>query len=114
MFLAAQLDGATSRISFRPAAISFQGIAKGPIRMNPSCQFKIEAFANEIFNAGRPTRIKDFEQAERLALAQVRATHDIGGYAAMQMAGGTGSYVRGKLLRLQTTTRRPAAEGVVQ
>ena len=49
--------------------------------MNPPSRLEIEALANEIFNANRQTRIRDFEQAEKLTLTQVRSTHNIGGYA---------------------------------
>jgi hypothetical protein len=135
----------------RLPADPLQGIAKGAIRMNLPSRFEIGTLANEIFEADHERRIRDFAQEETRVLAQVRSTHNIGGYApalvqcgverlrseiltladawaeaftlygvpsdvwaekalekaALQMAGGTVSGIRGQLHLLKIRTRNP-------
>ena len=48
--------------------------------MNSPSRSEIETLANEIFGADIERRIRDFAREETRALAQVRSTHNIGGY----------------------------------
>jgi hypothetical protein len=76
--------------------------------MNSPSRFEIEKLANEIFAADQERRIREFAKEETRVLAQVRSTHNAGGYAPALVQCGA-ARLRSKILTLAnvgTSVRR--------